>query len=134
MEMKTYLKQYVVGIDDPIAWIDVGTDNQDRTDYPLFAEKVIKTIQSGEAQLGILLCGTGIGMAIAANRFKNMRAGVVWNEAIARRVKEEDNVNVLVLPSDFVDNELAVKICNAWLAATFKGGRYQERLDMINQF
>jgi len=128
---KAYLKQYVVA-DDPIAWIDIGADNEERSDYPVFAEAVARSILQGEAQRGILICGSGIGMEVTANRFPGIYAGVAWNEDVARHGRENDNINVLVIPSDYVSPEQAASIVNAWLKSNFKGGRYQERIDMIN--
>ncbi len=130
---KAYLKQYVVGKDDPIAWIDVGAFDDERSDYPVFAEAVSSSILSGDAQRGVLICGSGVGMAIVANRYPTLLAGVVWNEEVARKSHEHDKTNILVIPSDFVTKEQAVVLVNAWLEAKFKGGRYQERIDMINK-
>ncbi len=130
--MKAYLKQYVVGVHDPIAWIDVGAFDDERSDYPVFAEAVSRAILNNEAQKGVLICGSGVGMGITANRFPSIYAGVAWNEDIARHGRENDNVNVLVIPSDYVSDEQAAAIVTAWLSVEFKGGRYQERIDMIN--
>ena len=116
-----------------IEFIDVGTDSMDRTDYPLYARKVVDLMAKQEVDAGILLCGSGMGMAIAANRYKDIYAGVVWNKEIARMAKEDDNINLLVLPSDFIQNDQLIPIVNAWLQATFKGGRYAERLAMIDE-
>ena len=131
-ECKTHLKQYVVGIDDPIIWIDVGTMNDERVDYPPYATAVVDALKRKEADIGILICGSGVGMAVVANRYHGMFAGVAWNEEISRLSKEHDKTNILVIPSDFVSLDQAVAITNAWLKAEFKGGRYQERIDMIN--
>lgn len=129
---KAYIKQYVVGENDPIAWIDVGAENDERSDYPVYAQSVVTALKNNEAQLGVLVCGSGIGMAVTANRYPGIYAGVVWNEEVARLSKEHDKVNLLVIPADYVSQELAVTMINAWLNATFKGGRYQERIDMID--
>ncbi len=112
--------------------IDVGVDSGERTDFPLYTDKVVNAIKQKEAELGILLCGSGIGMAIAANRHHGIYAGVVWNEAIARKAKEHNNVNVLVLPSDYITDEQVLPIVYAWLDASFNGGRYAERIAMID--
>lgn len=117
-----------------IEWIDVGCFSTERTDYPHFAFDVVQLMKDKKADLGILLCGTGVGMAIAANRFEGMRAGVVWNEITAQRAKEEDNVNILTLPADYITPEQAVKLVIVWLNAQFKEGRYQERIEMINKW
>jgi len=129
---KAYLKQYVVITDDPIAWIDVGAFDDERSDYPIFAEAICRSIMQGEAEKGVLICGSGVDMAVVANRFPGIYAGVAWNEQVAQHGRENDNVNVLVIPSDFVSHEQAAAIVNAWLTCKFKGGRYQERIDMIN--
>ncbi len=116
-----------------IFWTDVGTFSSERTDYPLFAKKVVAALHAGSADLGILSCGSGIGIAIAANRHRGIYAGVVWNEEVARSAKEDDNVNVLVLPADYLSNDLAYHCVEAWLSTSFKGGRYQERLEMLEE-
>lgn len=115
-----------------INWIDVGCFSPERTDYPPFARAVVDAMRAGTAHCGILLCGTGTGMAIAANRFSGIYAGVVWNDTVARRCKEEDNVNVLVIPTDCVSPAESIQLVNAWLSSTFKGGRYHERIAMID--
>lgn len=125
-------KQYIIKHVSSIEWIDVGTDNEERTDYPLFADKVVQKITNGDAQYGILLCGTGGGMAIAANRYEKIYAVVAWNTEIAIRCKQEDNANILVLPSDYVSDVQAVEMITQWLAQEFKGGRYAERIEMIS--
>ncbi len=129
---KAYIKQYVVGIDDPIAWIDVGASDDERSDYPVFAELACQVLLRGEAQRGVLICGSGIGMAIVANRFTEIYAGVAWNDDVAQVSYEHDKTNVLVIPSDFVSHEQAASMVNAWLGAVFQGGRHQERIDMID--
>ena len=88
-------------------------------------------MQENVAQYGVLLCGTGGGMAIAANRYKDIYAVVAWNVEIARRCKQEDNANVLVLPCDFIAKDDAVIMINEWLSQEFKGGRYAQRIAMI---
>src|SRR5579872_1573304 len=95
-------KEYIKNSMTDITWVDVGTHDQERTDYPIYAEQAAQLLLSNSVDYGILLCSTGIGMAIAANRHKNIYAGVVWNEEIARQSKAEDNINMLVLPSDCV--------------------------------
>lgn len=116
-----------------IQWIDVGTYDETRTNYPLFARSVCEKMKNGETQHGILICGSGIGMAIAANRYKGIYAGVVWNDHIAKVSKEDDNVNVLVIPADFVTEEEMHTMVHAWLTARFLEGQYQKRLSMIDE-
>lgn len=117
-----------------LEWTDVGAYSKERTDYPLFARAVCQLMQAGQVERGILLCATGVGMAIAANRFKGIYAALAWNEEIARLSRESDKSNVLVLPSDFISDEQAVRMIQVWLPARFAGGRYQERIDQIDSF
>lgn len=126
---KEFIKKHMHDID----WVDVGTDNQERTDYPIFSDKVIALMHAGIIDRAILLCGTGCGMAIAANRYKNIYAAVAWNAEIARRCKQEDNTNILVLPCDFISHDDAIVIISEWLAQEFKAGRYAQRIAMIDK-
>lgn len=130
--MKEYLKQDCTIPNYAFTWIDVGADSDVRSDYPIFAIHVAKYIQEKKAHYGILLCGTGIGMAIAANRFEGVYAGLAWNEESARLAKEDDNVNVLVLPSDYIDNKKSRAMVVTWLGAEFKYMRYAQRIAMID--
>jgi len=126
---KEFIKKHITSIE----WIDVGTHNQDRVDYPIFSDKVVNAILANEVDLGVLLCASGGGMAIAANRHEAIYAVVAWNSEVARRCKQEDNANILVLPSDFISCDEAIVMINEWLAQEFKGGRYAERLTMIDK-
>lgn len=112
--------------------IDVGTMSDERTDYPIYAQKAVAMLQAKMVDAAILLCGSGIGMAVAANRYPHVIAGVAWNQEIARVARAHDNVNVLVIPSDFVADDQVIRIIDAWQHAEFLGGRYAERLEMID--
>jgi len=132
------IKQYLMNLKNigkhEILWIDVGANSDERVDYPLYAQRAVKVLQKQAADVGILLCGTGVGMSMAANRFKGMFAALSWNQEIARRSKEEDGANILVLPADYLDNTQAVLIIQAWLDAEFLGGHYQKRLEQLDSF
>jgi len=131
---KEFIKKNLKKINNQIIeWSDVGCYSSDTCDYPIFAKLVAQAVQSGEADLGILLCGSGVGVSIAANRFKGIYAGLAWNEETARLGKEHDNVNVLVFPADVVSEEMLIPMITAWLQASFLGGRYQKRLEMIDE-
>lgn len=130
-EQKKFILDHLMP-DGSYQFIDVGAYSSERTDYPLYAKKVIELMLSGQAQKGILLCGSGIGMSIYANRYKGIYAGVAWNSEVAQQAAQDDNVNILVLPSDYISNEQAVAAVHAWLLAHFKGGRYADRLAMID--
>lgn len=126
---KEFIKKYMPTIE----WVDVGTDGQDRTDYPIFADKVVDLVFTYAVDCGILICASGAGMAIAANRHKNIYAAVAWNKEIAQQCKREDNANILVLPSSFISCADAVIMVKEWLAQEFKGGRYAERIAMVDK-
>jgi ribose 5-phosphate isomerase B len=110
---------------------DAGTNSDASVDYPDFGQKVAETVMAGEAELGILICGTGIGMSIAANKIPGIRAALVTDVFMARMAKEHNNANVLVLGGRVLDDQKACDIVGAWLDATFEGGRHQARLDKI---
>ncbi len=129
---KQFLLQHAMIADMPIEWIDVGAHDQERSDYPEFAKLVAEKVSAGEVDRGILICGSGIGMAVAANRFSGVYAAIVWNEQVAKISREDDYSNVLVVPSDFVNKEQSLAMVDAWLHATFRGGRYKQRIDMID--
>ena len=113
--------------------VDLGTDNDDSVDYPDFAEKVASAVSSGAAACGILVCGTGIGMSIVANKFPGVRAALVTDEYMARMAKEHNNANILVLGGRVLEAMSAARIVAVWLDAVFEGGRHQRRLDKIAQ-
>ncbi len=110
---------------------DMGTDNDDSVDYPDFAEKVAGAVSRGEARQGILICGTGIGMSIVANKFPGVRAALVTDDFMAQMAKEHNNANVLVLGGRVLDAPTACRLVGIWLDAAFEGGRHQRRLDKI---
>lgn len=128
-----YHKEFIKANMTNVMWVDVGAHDADRSDYPEFAYAATGLILEHHADLAVLLCGTGIGMAIAANRQPFIYAGLVWTETVAQRAKEDDNVNVLVLPSDYVSHEQAVGLIKTWFHATFKGHEYAARLAQIDE-
>lgn len=127
------LKQSFINNYTEFQWIDVGTESSQRVDYPVFAKKACKQILNGQAECGILICGSGIGMSVAANRFKGIYAGLCWNEKVATSARQDDGINVLVLPADFVSEGEAFLMFEAWKNAKFKGEQYQQRLLMIDE-
>jgi len=110
----------------------VGCFGLASVDYPEFAEKVCALVQSGACERGILICGTGIGMSIAANRHRDIRAALCHEAFTARLSREHNNANVLCLGARVIGPELALEIVRAWVAAEFAGGRHQRRLDMLS--
>jgi len=114
--------------------VDVGPKTLDPTDdYPDYAKPVAEAVSRGVVQRGVLTCGTGLGMAYAANRYPKVRAAVVWSPEIAELAKTHNDANVLVLPSRFVNEEEGLEILHRWLAAKFEGGRHQRRVEKIER-
>jgi len=126
-------KSFIIQKIASISWTDIGCFSSERCDYPVSAKLVINSVLKKETELGILLCGSGIGMSIVANRFAGIYAGLCWSTSVAKVAKQDDNINILVLPSDFVSPDDSIEIINTWLNTQFKGGHYQIRLDMIDQ-
>lgn len=114
-----------------IQTVDAGTNSDASVDYPDFGEKVAQDVVAGKADLGILICGTGIGMSIAANKVPGIRAALVTDVFMARMAKEHNNANILVLGGRVLDEQKACDLVGSWLDATFEGGRHQGRLDKI---
>jgi len=110
---------------------DCGPFDAASVDYPDYAEKVAGAVSRGESEAGILFCGTGIGISIAANKFPNVRAALVTDPFMARMAKEHNNANILVLGGRTTSPEQGREIVAAWLDASFEGGRHQKRLDKI---
>ena len=111
---------------------DFGTDGSASVDYPDFAAKVAGAVSSGDAQLGILICGTGIGMSISANKFVGVRAALVHDEFTAQMAREHNNANILVMGGRVLTPEQGKKLVEIWLDTEFEGGRHQKRLDKIS--
>lgn len=112
---------------------DVGTHSDASTDYADYAHVVAREVEQGTVKRGILLCGTGLGMAYAANRHHGVRAAVAWNPEIARLSREHNDANVLVLPARCVDEGTAREILRTWLATPFEGGRHARRIAKIEE-
>lgn len=114
-----------------IPFEDCGTDSNDSVDYPDFGIKVARRVSITDGVSGILVCGTGIGMSIVANKFPRVRAALATDLFMARMAKEHNNANILVLGGRVLTPELAREMVAAWLDAAFEGGRHQGRLDKI---
>lgn len=112
---------------------DCGTNTTDSVDYPDFGEKVARRVSQGDAEKGILFCGTGIGMSIIANKFPGVRAALATDLFTAQMAKEHNNANILVLGGRVLQEDLARSMVAAWLDSSFDGGRHQKRLDKISQ-
>ncbi len=111
---------------------DFGTQGPQSVDYPDFAAKVASAVSSGEAVLGVLICGTGIGMSITANKFPGVRAALVHDEFTAQMARQHNNANILAMGGRVLTPEQGKKLVEIWLDAEYEGGRHQKRLDKIS--
>ena len=112
--------------------IDLGTNSCESVDYPEYALNLVKKLKSDDKAKGILICGSGIGMAIAANRNAHIRAGLAFNPEIAKQMRLHNNANVLVLPGRFIDVNDALKCIDNFLQTEFEGGRHQRRVEKLS--
>jgi len=117
-----------------ITVIDQGTFSDERTDYPLYAKKVAEDVQSSTADKGILICGTGIGMSMAANKFNGIRAAAVSDAFSAKASREHNNANILCFGARVVGPGLATMMTDAFIDADYEGGRHQKRVDLIQSY
>lgn len=129
-DLKEKIKEYLVSKNIEIK--DCGTNSKEVAHYPIIASEVCKNMDK-EKDKAILICGSGIGMSMVANKFKGIRAGICTSVMAAKDGKEHSNLNVLVLPGDFISFEDAVEVINTWLESEFLNGRYLDRLNMIKE-
>ena len=129
LALKQDLKQWLVA--EGYTVVDAGTHSADSVDYPDFAAAVAEIVTSGEAERGILVCGTGIGMAIAANKIPGIRAAVCGDVETARLSRQHNDLNVLALAGRVTSREQAIAIASTWLATAFEGGRHDRRLAKV---
>ena len=114
-----------------IEWEDFGTKDEESVDYPDFGEKVSTAVSKGKVDRGILICGTGIGMSIVANKFPGIRAALCQEDYSAKMSRLHNDSNMLVLPGRLIETEMAINIVKTWFSTDFEGGRHQTRLDKI---
>ncbi len=129
--LKEYLKTVLIKIGWEVE--DCGTNNHTRTDYPIYANRVAQKIISGEYEKGILICGSGVGMSITANKVHGIRAVVCSEPYSAVLSRKHNDSNILCMGSRVVGEELAEMILKDWLTADYEGGRHQKRLDLIKE-
>jgi len=127
-DIKVFLKELGIGNS-----VDMGSNGNESVDYPDYGIPVAEKVSRGELEKGILICGTGIGMSIVANKFPNVRAALVNDVYSARMAKEHNNANILVIGGRIAGKGLAREMVKTWLGAKFEGGRHQRRLDKIRE-
>ena len=129
LEMKAAIKAYLE--EKGYEVLDLGTNSTESCDYPVYGEKVGRAVVDGDADLGIAICGTGVGISLAANKVKGVRACVCSEPYTAKLSRLHNNSNVLAFGARVIGVELAKMIVDKWLNASFEGGRHQRRVDML---
>ncbi len=129
LEMKRELKEYLEQAGYTV--LDYGTHTAERCDYPVYGEAVANAIVAGEADCGVLICGTGVGISLAANKVRGIRACVCSEPYTARLSKQHNNSNIIAFGARVIGIETAKMILDEWLNASYEGGRHQKRLDLI---
>lgn len=129
VEMKNHITKYLEEKGYEI--VNFGTDSEERADYPIYGKKVADAVVSGACDLGILICGTGIGISLAANKVPGIRAAVCSDPYSARLTRQHNNANIIAFGARVVGTATAEMIVDEFLTAEFEGGRHQKRIDMI---
>jgi ribose 5-phosphate isomerase B len=129
--MKEFLKRAVEGLGHEV--IDMGSTSEESVDYPDHAHAVAEAVARGEADLGVLICGSGNGVNITANKHPGIRSALAWTADVARLAREHNDANVLALPARFVDEQAAFGMVKTFLETQFEGGRHQRRVGKIER-
>lgn len=111
---------------------DFGTHSPDSVDYPDYVHPLAQAVEKKEFDLGILICGSGNGVAMTANKYQNIRAALCWNEELAQLARQHNNANILAVPARFVDLDLAKAMIETFLTTEFEGGRHENRVNKIS--
>ncbi|MCH1485598.1 MAG: ribose 5-phosphate isomerase B [Flavobacteriaceae bacterium] len=130
VEYKNYIREYLL-----VKNIEVnnyGTDSLDSVDYPDFAHPVSKDVNEKKSDLGILICGSGNGVCMTANKYKNVRAALCWNKELAILSKSHNNANIICIPARFIQKEEALEIIKKFISEEFEGGRHERRVNKIS--
>ena len=130
-KLKEQIKKYLD--DKKILYKDLGAKGEERVDYPNIAKEVANAVQSKECDQGILICRSGIGMAICANKFRGIRCALCHNEFTAKYARLHNNSNILAIGADDVTENEAICILRMWFATEFEGGRHEQRLEQIEE-
>ena len=130
-QLKNKIKEHLSKRGD-IKLVDLGTNGPESVDYPDYGQACGKAVADGKADLGIVVCGTGIGISIAANKVKGVRCGLCTSVEMAKLTKAHNNANVLALGGRTTEEGLALDIVDAWLNTEFEGGRHQRRVDQLD--
>ncbi|MBP3626850.1 MAG: ribose 5-phosphate isomerase B [Clostridia bacterium] len=130
VEMKNHIKAYLESKGHEV--INYGTDSEERTDYPIYGERVARAVASGECDKGVLICGTGIGISLAANKVKGIRAAVCSESYSAKLTVQHNNANIIAFGARVIGIATAEEIVDAFFSAEFEGGRHLKRVEMLS--
>ena len=130
VDMKLEIKKHLEALGHEV--VNYGTDSSERTDYPIYGERVGRAVASGECDVGVLICGTGIGISLAANKIKGVRAAVCSEPYSARLTRQHNNANIIAFGARVVGISVAEMIVDEFLNAEFEGGRHRDRVNMIS--
>jgi len=125
------LKKKIIDHFPNVDWVNYGTDTDDSVDYPDHAHPLAQAVASGEAELGVLICGSGNGVCMSANKHKAIRAALCWTTEISALARQHNNANVICVPARFVSEELALEMVDTFLSTDFEGGRHERRVGKI---
>jgi len=129
-KLKNAVKEHL--IKEGYKVVDLGTNSEDSVDYPVYGKACAEAVASGKADLGVVCCGTGIGISIAANKVKGIRCGLCTSVEMAELTKKHNNANMIAMGGRIIDDELAIRITDTWLNTEFEGGRHKRRTDMLD--
>ena len=131
VEYKIYIKEYLLTKDIEVN--NYGTDSLDSVDYPDFAHPVSNDVNEKKSELGILICGSGNGVCMTANKYKNVRAALCWNKELALLSKSHNNANIVCIPARFIEKKEALEIIKTFISEEFEGGRHERRVNKISK-
>lgn len=125
------LKSRIMERFNDLEWVNFGTDTDDSVDYPDHAHPLANSVASGDAELGVLICGSGNGVCMSANKHSDIRAALCWTSEISALARQHNNANVICIPARFVSEEVAMDMVETFLTTEFEGGRHQRRVGKI---
>ena len=131
VEYKNYIKEYLLTKDIEVN--NYGTDSLDSVDYPDFAHPVSNDVNEKKSELGILICGSGNGVCMTANKYINVRAALCWNKELALLSKSHNNANIVCIPARFIEKKEALEIIKTFISEEFEGGRHERRVNKISK-
>lgn len=131
-ELKELIKEFLKNLPQSVAFIDAGTHSADSVDYPDYAHQVALKVENGEVQAGILICGSGNGVCMTANKHQGVRAALCWTKELAVLARQHNDANILCIPARFIPKETAYEMVEAFLTTPFEGGRHANRVAKIS--